>query len=113
LRGAKGQSTAGAKGTLPICDDLKFVLQTFVSAKEVFLTEIAAPPTMSDMLEDLDRLEERIGALAQLTREMRVENHALRQELHDAVAQVRSLKSRLEAARLRIEALIEKLPVTE
>jgi hypothetical protein len=98
---------------LAICGDLKFVLQTFVSAKEVFLTEIAAPPTMSDMLEDLDHLEERIGALARLTHEMRAENHALRQELHDAVAQVRSLKSRLEAARLRIEALIEKLPVTE
>jgi uncharacterized protein (TIGR02449 family) len=93
--------------------DLKFVLQTFVSAQEVFLTEIAAPPTMSDMLAELEHLEERIGALARLTQDLREENHALRQQIHAAEGDVRSLRSRLDAARQRIEALIEKLPVAE
>jgi uncharacterized protein (TIGR02449 family) len=65
------------------------------------------------MLAELDLLASRIDQLAALTRELREENQALRQQLVGSNADVRSLKSRLDAARQRIEALIDKLPVTD
>jgi predicted nucleic acid-binding Zn-ribbon protein len=62
------------------------------------------------MLQELDQLAERISLLAALARNLREENQVLRVQLTDAEANGRSLRSRLDAARQRIEALIEKLP---
>ncbi|MGA2549229.1 MAG: DUF904 domain-containing protein [Burkholderiaceae bacterium] len=65
------------------------------------------------MLADLEQLAERIAQLAAVTQQLRGENQVLRQQLIDTQVEVRSLRSRLDAARLRIEALIERLPATE
>ncbi len=65
------------------------------------------------MLSELDEIAARIEQLAQLANSLRAENATLRQGLVDAQAESRSLRSRLDAARQRIEALIEKLPATE
>jgi outer membrane murein-binding lipoprotein Lpp len=65
------------------------------------------------MRAELDQLAERISRLATLTHELREENQQLRQQLLAATADTRSLKSRLDAARQRIEALIDKLPIAD
>jgi uncharacterized protein (TIGR02449 family) len=65
------------------------------------------------MRAELDLLAERINRLAALTHELREENQSLRQELLGSSAEARSLKSRLDAARQRIEALIDKLPIAD
>jgi len=62
------------------------------------------------MLRELDQIADRINQLAALAQSLREENQALRLQLTDAEASTRSLRSRLDAARQRIEALIEKLP---
>lgn len=62
------------------------------------------------MLRELDQLADRINQLAALAQALREENQAVRLQLNDAEASARSLRSRLDAARQRIEALIEKLP---
>jgi cell division protein ZapB len=62
------------------------------------------------MLRELDQLAERINQLAALAQNLREENQLLRTQLSDAENNGRSLRSRLDAARQRIEALIEKLP---
>jgi cell division septum initiation protein DivIVA len=62
------------------------------------------------MLRELDQIADRINQLAALAQSLREENQALRLQLSEAEASTRSLRSRLDAARQRIEALIEKLP---
>ncbi len=62
------------------------------------------------MFEELDRLAERISQLALLAQQLRDENHNLRKDLAASQAEARLLRSRLDAARARIETLIEKLP---
>jgi len=64
----------------------------------------------SGMLEELDRLAERVSLLALLAQQLRDENHALHTDLAASQAEARLLRSRLDAARARIETLIEKLP---
>ena len=65
------------------------------------------------MRAELDQLAERISRLAALAHELREENQQLRQQLLGSTAETRSLKSRLDAARQRIEALIDKLPIAD
>jgi cell division septum initiation protein DivIVA len=62
------------------------------------------------MLRELDQIADRINQLAALAQSLREENQVLRLQLSEAEASTRSLRSRLDAARQRIEALIEKLP---
>jgi len=62
------------------------------------------------MLEELDRLGERVNQLALLAQQLRDENQAMRTTLTASQAEARLLRSRLDAARARIETLIEKLP---
>ncbi len=62
------------------------------------------------MLEELDRLGERVSQLALLAQRLRDENQTMRADLTASQAEVRLLRSRLDAARARIETLIEKLP---
>lgn len=62
------------------------------------------------MLEELDRLGERVSQLALLAQQLRDENQTMRAALTASQAEARLLRSRLDAARARIETLIEKLP---
>ena len=62
------------------------------------------------MLAALDHLADRIGQLAQLTQNLREENHSLRAALDENKVETRALKARIDAARSRIEVLLDKLP---
>ena len=64
------------------------------------------------MLEELDLLAARVLQLATLTQQMREENNSLRFQLGESQSETRLLRSRLDAARARIETLIEKLPAS-
>lgn len=64
------------------------------------------------MLEELDQLAARILQLATLTQQLREENQELRLQLGESQNEARLLRSRLDAARARIETLIEKLPAS-
>ena len=62
------------------------------------------------MFEELDQLSARVLQLAALVQRLREDNHAMRRQLDESNNEVRLLRSRLDAARARIETLIEKLP---
>ena len=64
------------------------------------------------MLEELDQLAARVLQLASLTQQLREENNSLRFQLGESQGETRLLRSRLDAARARIETLIEKLPAS-
>ena len=64
------------------------------------------------MLEDLDHLAARVLQLAALAEQLRDENNDLRRKLGESQGETRLLRSRLDAARARIETLIEKLPAS-
>lgn len=59
---------------------------------------------------DLKGLEERVSQLIELSRRLRVENGTLRQQLVVAHNENKQLAERMEAARLRVEALLERVP---
>ncbi len=63
------------------------------------------------MLEDLDHLQTRIDQVVALALQLRGDNQSLRAQLAETQVEARRLQSRLDAARARIDALIEKLPV--
>lgn len=58
----------------------------------------------------LDALEDRIRQVAELCHTLRQENIALRQQLVAAQQDNRQLTTRLDAARTRLEALLDSLP---
>jgi cell division protein ZapB len=64
------------------------------------------------MLEELDLLAARVLQLATLTQQLREDNNSLRFQLGESQSETRLLRSRLDAARARIETLIEKLPAS-
>lgn len=59
---------------------------------------------------DLKGLEERVSQLIELSRRLRVENGTLRQQLVVAHNENKQLAERMESARLRVEALLERVP---
>jgi len=59
---------------------------------------------------DLKGLEERVSQLIELSRRLRVENGTLRQQLVVAHNENKQLAERMEAARQRVEALLERVP---
>jgi cell division protein ZapB len=59
---------------------------------------------------DLKALEERIGQLVELTQRLRSDNRGLRQELAQAVNDNKRLGEKVDAAKARLEALLERLP---
>jgi len=71
-----------------------------------------ARPYHCPMLEELDHLTARVLQLAALTEQLRDENNDLRRKLGESQGETRLLRSRLDAARARIETLIEKLPAS-
>ena len=72
----------------------------------------ARPPITYSRRMDLDLkgLEERVTQLVELSRRLRVENGTLRQQLVVAHNENKHLGERIEAARLRVEALLERVP---
>jgi cell division protein ZapB len=59
---------------------------------------------------ELDTLEAKIRQVAELCHTLRKENIALRQQLLTAQQDSKQLTTRLEAARTRLQALLETLP---
>lgn len=72
----------------------------------------ARPPITYSRSMDLDLkgLEERITQLIELSRRLRAENGTLRQQLVVAHNENKQLGERIEAARRRVEALLERVP---
>jgi cell division protein ZapB len=59
---------------------------------------------------DLKGLEERVSQLIELSRRLRAENGTLRQQLVVAHNENKQLTERMESARQRVEALLERVP---
>jgi len=74
------------------------------------LTHGAGFPYSQRMDLDLKGLEDRVAQLIELSRRLRAENGSLRQQLVTAHNENKQLGERMEAARLRIEALLERVP---
>jgi cell division protein ZapB len=62
------------------------------------------------MQAELDTLEAKIRQVADLCQNLRRENIALRQQLLSAQQDNKQMSSRLEAAKARLQALLEQLP---
>lgn len=59
---------------------------------------------------DLDSLEQKIEQVLALCSQLRSENHGLRDQLAELEQRNQSLVSRVDTARVRLEALMDKLP---
>jgi cell division protein ZapB len=59
---------------------------------------------------DMKALEEKIGQLIELTQRLRSDNRDLRQQLAQAVSDNKRLGEKVDAARARLEALLDRLP---
>jgi len=59
---------------------------------------------------DLKALEDKIVQLVELTQRLREDNRGLRQQLAQAQNDNKRLGEKVEAARARLEALLERLP---
>ena len=69
-----------------------------------------AAPYSRAMHAELDTLEAKIRQVAELCHTLRQENIALRQQVLAAQQDNKQLTTRLEAARTRLQALLETLP---
>ena len=62
---------------------------------------------------DLKALEEKIGQFVELTQRLRADNSNLRQQLAQAMSENRRLSEKVDGAKARLEALLERMPDTE
>jgi cell division protein ZapB len=62
---------------------------------------------------DLKALEEKIGQFVELTQRLRADNSHLRQQLAQAMNENRRLSEKVDGAKARLEALLERMPDTE
>lgn len=62
---------------------------------------------------ELKALEEKIGQLVELTQRLREDNRGLRQQLAQASNENKRLTEKVDAAKARLEALLEHLPEGE
>jgi cell division protein ZapB len=62
---------------------------------------------------ELKALEERIGLLVALAERLRADNGDLRQQVATAQTENRQLREKVDAARDRLEALLERIPDDE
>lgn len=62
------------------------------------------------MDKELASLEQKIRQTAELCLRLRKENQSLRQELAASQQQIRQLNSRLDEAKTRLDAVIDKIP---
>ena len=59
---------------------------------------------------DLQALEEKIGQFVELTQRLRADNSSLRQQLAQAMNENRRLSEKVDGAKARLEALLERMP---
>jgi cell division protein ZapB len=62
---------------------------------------------------DLKALEEKIGQFVELTQRLRADNSSLRQQLAQAMNENRRLSEKVDGAKARLEALLERMPGIE
>lgn len=62
---------------------------------------------------EISDLEQKLTQFAQLFKQMRAENIELRQQLLVKSDETTRLSTKVEAARTRLEALLEQIPETE
>lgn len=59
---------------------------------------------------ELESLDEKINQLAKLCRKLRMDNSLLRQQLASAQSESKQLGEKVDAAKGRLEALLEQIP---
>ena len=59
---------------------------------------------------ELDHIADRVGAVVRVVHALREENQALRIALDKSSADNKAMRDRLDTARMRVEALIDRLP---
>ncbi len=74
------------------------------------MTTFELLPSFRRMEAEIAALDERLQQLIALTQRLRHDNGALRQQLAQAEDENRRLKDRAAQARVRLEALVERLP---
>jgi uncharacterized protein (TIGR02449 family) len=62
------------------------------------------------MLEDFDALARKVAELAQMAQSLRTENQQLRAQLAAASSELDVLRTRVEHATRRLDAVLERLP---
>ena len=62
------------------------------------------------MQQDLDALADKVKELARLAQSLRGENQQLRLQLTAALAELETMRQRVDAASMRLDALLERLP---
>ena len=62
---------------------------------------------------DLKALEEKIGQFVEMTQRLRADNSSLRQQLAEAMNENRRLSEKVDGAKARLEALLERMPEVE
>ena len=62
---------------------------------------------------DLKALEDKIGQFVELTQRLRADNSHLRQQLAHAMNENRRLSEKVDGAKARLEALLERMPDVE
>jgi cell division protein ZapB len=62
---------------------------------------------------EIKLLEERVGQLVGLTQRLRDDNRELRQQLAQALNDNKRLNDKVDAAKARLETLLERLPEEE
>lgn len=77
------------------------------------MTLPAAAPIVAPMHAELDTLEAKIRQVAELCHNLRRENIALRQSLLAAQQDNKQLTTRLDAAKTRLQTLLDALPEDE
>lgn len=75
-----------------------------------YLTRKAFSNTLAAMDADISSLEKKIDDVAAFCHRLRDENLALRGQLADLEQEKQSLVGKMEQARVRLEALMERLP---
>jgi len=65
------------------------------------------------MESDLRALEERVGQFVELCQRLRADNKSLRQQLAQAINENKQLTEKVNAAKTRLESLLENLPEGE
>lgn len=62
---------------------------------------------------DLKALEEKVGQFVELAQRLRADNTSLRQQLAKAMNENRRLSEKVDGAKARLEALLERMPEAE
>lgn len=65
---------------------------------------------LQDMTTPLDRLEQKVDQIIALCEALRAENHRLREKIGLLETEKQALSARMNEARTRLEALMDKLP---